>query len=40
MLSWVFEMGKKFKQKDEVIHLAVDLLDRYFMQKDLKFDFS
>ncbi len=26
----MFDMGKTFKQRDEVVHLAVELLDRYF----------
>jgi len=33
-------MGKRYKQREEVIHLAVELLDRFFMQKDIKFEFS
>jgi hypothetical protein len=33
-------MGKRYKQREEVVHLAVELLDRFFMNKDLKFDFN
>lgn len=40
MITLIFEMGKRYKQRDEVTHLAIELLDRYFLQKELKYDFT
>lgn len=34
MVSQIFEMGKKYKQRDEVTHMAVELLDRFFMSSN------
>jgi len=33
-------MGKTFKQKEEVVHLAVELLDRFFLSEGLSFEFN
>lgn len=35
MIDWIFDMGSQFKQREQVIYLAIELLDRYFLQKDL-----
>lgn len=40
MIDHYFEIEKRFKQREETINLAIDLMDRYFMQPALAFDFK
>lgn len=40
MIDWIFDMGRLFRQSDIVIHLAVEILDRFFLHKDTKFEFN
>lgn len=39
-MATIFDLSKRYNQRDEVVHLAVDLMDRFFLQKDSKFEFS
>ena len=34
MVSMLYEVGRRFRQRDETIHLAVELLDRIFLSQD------
>jgi hypothetical protein len=36
MINILFEIGKRFKQREETVHLAADLLDRYYLGKSPK----
>lgn len=36
MINVMFEIGKRFKQRDETTHLAVDLIDRFFISSGKK----
>jgi hypothetical protein len=40
LINVIFEIGKRFKQREETTHLAVDLLDRFFFSRPPKWEFS
>lgn len=33
LVDRVFQMGKKFNQRKKTIHIAVELIDRFFLDK-------
>jgi hypothetical protein len=40
LINVMFDIGKRFKQREETIHLAVDLIDRYFLSSKDKSEIS
>jgi hypothetical protein len=34
MVNQIFELGKRFKQRDETLHLAVEIMDRLFLSSN------
>jgi hypothetical protein len=40
MIIVMFEIGKRFQQREETLHLAVDLIDRFFLGSENKSEIS
>ena len=38
MVTRIMDMGKKFKQRDKTLHIAIELVDRYFLDRKSQSD--
>ena len=40
MIDGAYKMGVKFMQERETIHTAIEIIDRYYLQKSQELDLS